>query len=136
MLICLFTLRISARSSRIISRRILARNISIHGPRVPKAIILLDNPPSGAQGFTRDMAPFRQTVPALVLLVAGTECSRSAAADSAARNDAENTIPVRAREKKPLSLSVLRQRQRPLLYPCRFVLAFCRIVANRAATFA
>lgn len=44
---------------------------------------------------------FVRTVPALVLLAAGTKCSRSAAADSAARNDAENTIPVeRAREKK------------------------------------
>lgn len=101
--------------------------------RVPKIITLLDNPPSGVQGFTRGMAPFHPAVPALVLLaVAGTvECSRSAADSAirrAARNDAENTIPVcerkslsRAAPRRAVSVSASRPAPRA---PRRFVLAF------------
>lgn len=86
------------------TRTVVAYDTSIPDPRgsygmqrVPKIITLLDNPPSGVQGFTRGMAPFHPAVPVPVLhAVTGTECSRLAAdsAIRAARNDAENTIPA------------------------------------------
>lgn len=113
------------------SRTVVACDTSIPHPRrscgmqrVPKIITLLDNPPSGVQGFTRGMAPFHPAVPAPVLhAVAGTECSRSAAdsAIRAARNDAENTIP--ACERRSLS-----PRAAPICSPH----SPRRIVANRA----